>query len=430
MHVNRRNFLLASSAAAIFGRSSPSRAAAAPPKNFIVVFANGGWDVTYCLDPKQGALMENGDPTLIEGPADDDSFPAPDEAVVKFGNLSVQSNPVLRGNADYFFSRYGSQSHIVNGIWTGSIAHAPCRIRLFTGSSNQLNPDAATIFGYEAADVEPLGTVDLSGLSFPGPLAASTGRIGFQSQIKAIVDPHSEWDPALFRPSETGQGNIEQYLQARAAAFGSLRADGGVNDARVAGLLESRDRAARFKGEGGADALDGLILGQTPSFAEQAVMAADMLERGLCRALVLGTGSDWDTHIQNSSQHGFYENLFDGLTVLATELENRLLLQDTLVVVMSEMTRTPQFNGSWGKDHHAHTSALMFGGTVRGDATSGATDNSNLESVNMNLATGAVDPAGELCKYDNFTAGILQMLGVESEEWLPGVAPFLGAQRA
>ncbi|MBA2320225.1 MAG: DUF1501 domain-containing protein [Deltaproteobacteria bacterium] len=423
MHLSRRNLLLASSAAAVFGRSAISRAASAPPKNFILVFANGGWDVTYCMDPK--VSIEG----VMEGPDLDPGSNATDsETITSFGDIPIRSNPVLRGNADDFFTTWGSRTHVVNGIWTGSIAHAPCRIRLFTGSSNQLSPDSATIFGYETASAEPLGTVDMSGLSFPGPLAASTGRIGFQSQIKALVDPADQWDTPLFRPAGHEQAGIDTYLAARAAALGDLRADGGVNDARIAGLLESRDRAARFKSEGGIEAMAGLELGRTPSFVEQAEMAADMLSRGLCRALVLGTGSDWDTHIINFSQNAFYENLFLGLGTLADALDQAQLLDSTLVVVMSEMTRTPIFNDSGGKDHWAHTSALMFGGPVRGNATSGETTDDFLESIPMNLATGVPDPAGELCKYDNLTAGILEMLGVDAEEWLPGVTPFLGAQ--
>ncbi len=443
MDLSRRNLLLASGAATLFGRSAASRAAAGRPKNFVLVFANGGWDVTYCLDPKQGALTPKGQPTPIEGPWLDAGSSAPQaEEVVQFGNLQIQNNEVLRGNAAQFFADWGARSHIVNGIWTGSIAHAPCRIRLFTGGTNQLNPDSATIFGYETAAVEPLGTVDLSGLSFPGPLAASTGRIGFQSQIVALIGSDSQWpdpDGALgpypwFRASSCDvaaaceQRGIDAYLAKRAAAFGALRADGGANDARIAGLLESTDRARRFKQS--ADVLsESLVLGQTPSFELQCRMAVDMFASDLCRSVVLGTGSDWDTHIANTAQHGFYQNLFAGLGTLASELTAQGMFEDTLVVVMSEMTRTPQFNASNGKDHHSHTSAMLFGGGVRGDATSGATDNEDLESEPMNLATGVVDPDGELCKYDNFTAGILTMLGVDSRDWLPGVAPFTGAMR-
>jgi hypothetical protein len=439
MHPSRRNLLLASAATAAMARPALSRAAALPPKYFVLVFANGGWDVTYNLDPKQGVT------DTIEGPWLDPGSTATQQAaeeVVQYGNIPIQTNELLRPNASRFFETWYPQCHVINGIWTGSIAHAPCRIRLFTGSTNQLNADSATIFGYEAAAVEPLGTVDMSGLSFPGPLAATTGRIGFQSQIKALIpDPNdplgSQWaDPTnavgsypWYRASAGEQAGIDAFLQQRAAALGDLRADGGTNDARVAGMLESWDRAARFRAKA-TDIFDSLTLGVTPKFDLQCQMAVKMFTQGLCRSVVLGSGSDWDTHIANAAQHAFNDNIFNGLGILAQGLTDAGILEETLVVVMSEMTRTPQFNLSGGKDHHSHTSAMMFGGPVRGNAVSGATDDVLLESELMNLATGAVDlEAGELCKYDNFAAGILTMLGVDSEVWHPGVTPFTGAAK-
>jgi hypothetical protein len=63
---------------------------------------------------------------------------------------------------------------------------------------------------------------------------------------------------------------------------------------------------------------------------------------------------------------------------------------------------------------------------VRGGVVSGGTDH-YLESRPIDLDTGALDDAGSLNKYDNLCAGVLEMLGVDPEEWLPGVMPFRGA---
>ena len=103
-----------------------------------------------------------------------------------------------------------------------------------------------------------------------------------------------------------------------------------------------------------------------------------------------------------------------------------IMLDNTVVAVLSEMTRTPLRNASGGKDHWGHTSALLLG-AVRGNAVSGGTDGL-LESMPMDLATGQLDPKGALCKYDNLCAGLLELVGVDPEEWLPGVVPFRGAR--
>ena len=97
-----------------------------------------------------------------------------------------------------------------------------------------------------------------------------------------------------------------------------------------------------------------------------------------------------------------------------------------MVAVLSEMSRTPKRNDALGKDHWPHTSALLLGGPVRGGRVLGATDGLQ-ESLPMDLATGAVDPAGTLLRYDNLAAGLLAMLDVDPGPWLPGSEPFLGA---
>ena len=68
----------------------------------------------------------------------------------------------------------------------------------------------------------------------------------------------------------------------------------------------------------------------------------------------------------------------------------------------------------------------MLMGAIRGNAVSGGTTEL-LESRPINLETGALDDAGALNKYDNFTAGILELAGVDPAGWLPGVIPFRGA---
>ena len=40
----------------------------------------------------------------------------------------------------------------------------------------------------------------------------------------------------------------------------------------------------------------------------------------------------------------------------------------------------------------------------------------------------ALDPAGAYCKYDNFAAGLLELVGVDPDPWVPGVVPWRGAK--
>ena len=57
------------------------------------------------------------------------------------------------------------------------------------------------------------------------------------------------------------------------------------------------------------------------------------------------------------------------------DLDQRGMLDETLVVLMGEMGRTPKINGNAGRDHWTYCySILLAGGGVRGGQTYGASD--------------------------------------------------------
>lgn len=430
---SRRGFLLSSAAMlGIPGVTLSRRSHAAPgdAKNLIVVLAVGGWDVTFCFDPK----LSCGSGCFIEGPeVDQTANPSDEEAVQTFGNIPIVVNPLKRPAVSDFFERWGSRSHVVNGVWTGSIAHDPCRYRILSGTPDGTRPDLATITGYQHGGERPLGSVDLSGWSISGALAASSGRVGHNSQIKALLDRNTHfrapasvpWTYPLYAPDAADEQAVAEYLEERTRAL-QARFEGrtGRSAQRVADLLESRDRATRFK-EQGADILELLDVGEESRFFEQLSMAVDLVDQEVCRAVTIDTTFDWDTHDFNVDQHGYYQQLFGGLDQLMQRLEDLGHLDDTVVAVLSEMTRTPLRNSAGGKDHWGHTSAMLLG-AVDGNRVSGGTDD-YLESLPIDLETGELDDAGALNKYDNFIAGVLEMVGIDPEEWLPGVDPFRGA---
>jgi hypothetical protein len=85
----------------------------------------------------------------------------------------------------------------------------------------------------------------------------------------------------------------------------------------------------------------------------------------------------WDTHTKNFPI--LKDNKLPGLdltfTALMEDLETRGLLDETLVVIMSEMGRTPRLNGNGGRDHWTYCYAVMFAGAgIRGGSVYGASD--------------------------------------------------------
>lgn len=89
-----------------------------------------------------------------------------------------------------------------------------------------------------------------------------------------------------------------------------------------------------------------------------------------------GQTANWDCHQNNFPRHRELLPPADhAYSALITDLEDRGLLESTLVIAMGEFGRTPKVNPSAGRDHWPYCySVVLAGGGVRGGATFGASD--------------------------------------------------------
>ena len=123
----------------------------------------------------------------------------------------------------------------------------------------------------------------------------------------------------------------------------------------------------------------------------------------------------WDTHFDHFRLYN--DNLmpeFDqALSALISDLDQRGLLRETLVVVMGEMGRTPKINSSkdGGRDHWGKAySALLAGGGLRVGEVYGATDKQAGEVTDQPV------------KPDDMAATIFEAIGIPSETVLQDIA--------
>jgi hypothetical protein len=85
----------------------------------------------------------------------------------------------------------------------------------------------------------------------------------------------------------------------------------------------------------------------------------------------------WDTHQRNSERlrTALMPPMDLACSALLEDLEQRGLLDETLVVWMGEFGRTPRLNAGGGRDHWGHVfSVALAGGGVRGGVVHGASD--------------------------------------------------------
>lgn len=130
-------------------------------------------------------------------------------------------------------------------------------------------------------------------------------------------------------------------------------------------------------------ALYGLDKAETSTYGRQCLMARRLVERGVRFVQVMMSGQPWDTHSDNANQLRSMCRATDGpVSGLLTDLKQRGLLEDTLVIWTGEFGRTPFAEGKDGRDHHKRGFSLwMAGGGIRGGVTHGATDDFGYQAV-------------------------------------------------
>ena len=111
-----------------------------------------------------------------------------------------------------------------------------------------------------------------------------------------------------------------------------------------------------------------------PRNLEHFLLARRLVEAG-ARCVTLNFGR-WDFHSNNFAGMRSHAPMFDqGLSALIEDLDDRGVLDDTLVVAWGEFGRTPKINGNAGRDHWPRVGgALLAGGGLRTGQVIGATD--------------------------------------------------------
>jgi len=109
-------------------------------------------------------------------------------------------------------------------------------------------------------------------------------------------------------------------------------------------------------------------------FGQQALAARRLVEAGV--PFVRVGRAWWDSHGQNFETHQeMVPELDHVMSTLLDDLEQRGLLQNTLVVTLAEFGRTPAINAQLGRDHFASAwSCTLSGCGVKGGSVYGRTD--------------------------------------------------------
>lgn len=143
--------------------------------------------------------------------------------------------------------------------------------------------------------------------------------------------------------------------------------------------------------------------GATP-FGQGALAARRLIEAGV-RFTTVSLGG-WDTHSQTFNAHRsrLLPQLDQTLSALIADLDDRGMLDSTIVYCAGEFGRTPRINNNSGRDHWARSMAVVLaGGGFRRGYAHGTTD------------TQGMAPATEPCSPDDVSATIFNQLGINPQ---------------
>ena len=139
------------------------------------------------------------------------------------------------------------------------------------------------------------------------------------------------------------------------------------------------------------------------SLGQCALLARRLVEAG-CRFIGIDHGS-WDTHFTcfPSLQHDLIPHADRAFGTLVNDLEERGLLDSTLVLMLGEMGRTPRVNDQAGRDHWSMAQSVVFaGGGIKPGQVIGATDKQ------------AAAPVSDPVSVEDILRTILAQMGIDT----------------
>jgi hypothetical protein len=249
-----------------------------------------------------------------------------------------------------------------------------------------------------------------------GPFALGTdpARSGFQVRDLNMAEGI---DAARFDRRKTWKQLVDEHFHARMKDDAITTMDSFYQ--RAYDLLASDEAKAAFSLDGETNATRELYGMKAwgpvlrPSAGARFLIARRLVEAGV-RCVTVTYGA-WDTHSFHyrgiETQLPDFDKAFAGLI---RDLEQRGLLDSTLVVVSSEFGRTPKINAGGGRDHWPRVfSVVLAGGGIRRGQVYGASDSL------------AAEPADSPLSVEDYMHTVYHLLGINARKDLmsPGDRP-------
>ncbi|HEV3146060.1 MAG TPA: DUF1501 domain-containing protein [Gemmataceae bacterium] len=365
MH-NRRDFLKLCGLAGL-GLAVPIRLPEAraekkdepyPGPYYVVFNASGGWDTTYLMDPKGvneiNRLYKDGE-ILTKG-------------AHKFAPIKKHAQGGMC-NED-FYAEFGNELLTLNGLDYSVNNHSPGARYMATGKLDSLAyPTFAALVAACRGSECPLAFLTFGNYSATGNLVAMSRVPYIQSLQKIALADAVDGNARAPYHDKFALDAIEQ----------ALRKEHDITTAQPRLPRAERGESMLYAAQVNSKALERVtqyIPKSIPKerLSQQAEIALASFKAGVCVSANLDIGQ-FDSHANNDrDQMKLIPEFLAGIAYLVRRAGELKIREQLVVVVQSEMGRTPNYNTGNGKDHWSIGSAMFLGRGINGNRVIGATN--------------------------------------------------------
>jgi len=313
-------------------------------------------------------------------------------------------------------AKHADELCLLNSMYTDVAVHGSATTQLHTGNFRFPRPSmgAWTLYGLGSENAQLPGFISFNGAGGTNNFASAflpasyqgtrieTGGGGKKTGVANIENPRLAAEFQRKQLDLLGKLNGEQLARDK------------VNP-ELEGLIESYELAFRMEGavpevmdisSESKATQDAYGIGEkgTDNFGRQCLLARRFVEAGV-RFIELGKG-DWDQHNNLKSKLTNNAEAIDKpIAALLTDLKQRDLLKQTLIVWGGEFGRTPAAQNDDGRDHNNKGFSMwMAGGGTKGGHVHGATDEHGIAAVDKKM------------HINDLHATMLYLLGLDHEK--------------
>ncbi|HEV7867059.1 MAG TPA: DUF1501 domain-containing protein [Chthoniobacteraceae bacterium] len=309
---------------------------------------------------------------------------------------------------------------LIRSMKSAHFDHSEATLGFHTGSATFARPSMGSWISYG------LGTVNRDLPSFIA-IAPELPYGGTQVYANDFLPAYHQGTRVLpgenpianLRP-RTGAESMQELELGLTEAFNKGHLKERANDSALAARISSFETAFKMQ-QAAPEAFDitaepehirrlyglsGDSKGPAKEFAWQCLIARRLAERGVRFIELIDTGSrpNWDSHGDMKEHEQLARNVDQPMAALITDLKQRGMLDETLVVWATEFGRTPAKEGKYGRGHHGDCFSIwLAGGGIKGGIVVGETDDIGARIVR--------DPV----EVHDVHATILHQLGLDHE---------------